>query len=324
MTWYSITATGPISIGNLTPIGQNSGQVGCRFPPNGHHLAGCLNLPPDCQIWGPFWYFSRSLYLVLPQTVYTTDVNHTDENTLPNNFYCLQWRDSQWKVRLEHEDQEIEIIGGRYLINANILKSFWQSGKRENLNPDNHPLKNLPWQTLTLSHNSREDFQVKDEGGFFAEMTTLMDVGWAIAIKIIGDYQPPQWSYLGAGGVPVVITPLTSSWDWLGDSVTEEVTGGILLTGALWQRGKQKMSVPTPNLPLKAYAADVGQPWQSWKKVKHRHQQNQLISVLTPGEWLTPAGAVYLWEGNCPLSHSGPINDVYNRHVLGYGHLWLF
>lgn len=324
MTWFSITPSAPITIGNLTPVGQNSGQVGCRFPPNGHHLAGCLNLPTNCQLWGPFWWKFPSLYVVLPQTIYTVDV---DRGTLalPDNFYRMQWVSGQWQVQPQHQEQPIELIGGRYLIEANTLKSFWHQGHWNS----NQDLALLPWTHLTLSHNSREDYQVKDEGGFFAEMTTLLDPEWAIVVKIKGDYTPPVWSSLGAGGTPVVIQSERRGqrYDWLGgpvDNTTGDSTGGILLTGALWQQGTQKSSIPYPNLPIKAYAADLPIPWQSWTKVKTRHHPNQKMQVLTPGEWLTPAGAVYLWEDKSSLFQSGPLSDVYHRDALGYGHLWLF
>lgn len=49
--------------------------------------------------------------------------------------------------------------------------------------------------------------------------------------------------------------------------------------------------------------------------------------ALVPGEWMTPAGAVYLWEDTAPIQQSGPYRDPLNpmkRDVLGYGHLWLF
>ncbi len=347
--WYSITATGPIAIGNLTPIGQNSGQVGCRFPPNGHHLAACVNLPSHCQLWGPFWYYSRSLYLILPNPVYTTDIDR-DQDTLPNNFYRLQWQNNRWIVQDQHLEaylnEDIEIIGSQYLIKASFLKEFWNVGgiEIENTDEDAHPLQPFPWQTLVLSHNSREDFQVKDEGGFFAEMATLINPSWSIAIKIIGNYdderpgdyersKPPKWGSLGAGNVPVVINPIpkqrSESWEWLGDSI-DSSTGGILLTGALWQLGKQKISVPFPNDVsfsnnlVKTYAAEMAIPWQSWKKTKNPLKSNQSVKKLIPGEWLTPAGAVYLWNDPSIFNQSGPLLDPYNRHVLGYGHLWLF
>lgn len=320
MTWYTITPSAPITIGNLTPVGQNSGQVGCRFPPNGHHLAGCLNLPTDCQLWGVFWWKFPQLYVVLPQTVYTLDVDR-DLNALPSNFYRMRWNMNQWEVQPQHQDQPLEMIGGRYLIEANTLKTFWNQEYYD----DNKALAHFPWLTLTLSHNSREDYQVKDEGGFFAEMTTLLDPEWAIAVKILGNYTPPVWSTLGAGGTPVVIQPERRGqrYDWLGDPVANS-KGGILLTGALWQQNQRKLSIPFPNLPIKAYAADLPVPWQSWTTVKHRHQPSQRIQTRTPGEWLTPAGAVYLWDGETHLTHSSPLADVYHRDALGYGHLWLF
>jgi hypothetical protein len=145
----------------------------------------------------------------------------------------------------------------------------------------------------------------------------------AIAVKIIGNYTPPPDSFLGAGATPVVIKTLRRNWDWLG-APCADATGAVLLTAALWEQPKEKMSVPHPNFPIKAYAADSPSPWQSWKKVKDRNNPQQKVPVLTPGEWLTPAGAVYLWEGESPVSQSGPLTDAYHRDALGYGHLWLF
>ncbi len=316
--WYSITPAGPVAIGNLTPVGLNSGQVGCRWPPNGHHLAACLNLPKDCQLWGPFWYSGQDIYVPLPQPVYTLDTKR--EHIPPQNIYRLQWHEQHWQVQPEHRDKEIEMVGGRYLIPGNSLKHFWKAGK--STSPS---LQQLPWSTLTLSHNSREDFQVKDEGGFFAEMTTLMHAGWSILVKAIGEYTPPTWSILGAGGTPVAIAPVRRNWDWL-EAECPNATGAVLLTGALWQKQQLKRSVPYPSGAIQAYAADTGVPWQSWKKVRDRHQPEQQVSVLTPGEWLTPAGAVYLWDrvAPAPVQKSGPFPDSYQRYVLGYGHLWLF
>jgi len=224
-------------------------------------------------------------------------------------------------VRPEHDGQEVEVIGGQYLIPANIFRSFWQAGKWEN-----PPLVSLPWETLTLSHNRRENYQVAEEAGFFAEQTTLLQPSCAIAVKIIGDYEPPAESSLGAGKTPVIIKRLKREWDWLGDSC-ENPAGAVLLTGALWEdQDLPKTSVPYPNLDshIKGYAADSPVPWQSWKKVKDRNNPEQQARSLTPGEWLTPAGAVYLWDGESPVTRSGPLQDPYYRHVLGYGHLWLF
>ncbi|MFP4124076.1 MAG: hypothetical protein ACLFWI_24380 [Coleofasciculus sp.] len=320
--WYSLTPAGPIAIGNLTPVGQNSGQVGCRWPPNGHQLAACLNLPRDCQLLGPFWYFDTNLYVPLPQPVYTLET----KNDPPQQIYRLQWHQQRWRVQPDHQDQDIEIVGGKYLIPGNSLKAFWNAGKSTS-----PKLKHLPWQTLTLSHNHRdEEFQVKEEAGFFAEMTTLMDTKWSMLVKVIGDYTPPNWSILGAGGTPVAIAPVRSKcWDWL-EADCPHSTGAVLLTGALWQKPPLKRSVPYPPTAIKAYAADRGIPWQSWKKVRAKatlgdsHQPQKRVQVLTPGEWLTPAGAVYLWDGVAPIQKSGPFPDPFQRHVLGYGHLWLF
>jgi hypothetical protein len=321
--WYTITPTAPINIGNLTPVGQNSGQVGCRWPPNGHHLAACLQIPTHCQIWGPFWGYNRELYLTLPQTVYTTDVDR-DKDQKPNHIYRLQWRSGQWQVRSEHENEEIELIGGRYLIAATYLDSFWQYGQETE-----RVIEQNPWQTLTLSHNSREEYQVKEEGGFFAEMVTELKPGWTILVKVIGDYTPPRGGILGAGGTPVILTPHRNypHFDNLGRD-NQEANGAVLLTGALWQKQEYghlvSISQPYPPVELAGYAADLGVPWQSWKSVKNRHNPNQRIQVLTPGEWLTPAGAVYIGERGVLGTKSGPWSDRFNRHALGYGHLWLF
>lgn len=313
--WYSITPAGTVAIGNLTPVGQNSGQVGCRWPPNGHHLAACLNLPSHCQLLGPFWYSGRDIYLTLPLPVYRLE--SADE--LPQEIFRFQWRDGQWQVHPEHLGKKIEIVGGRYLIRGSDLTFFWKQGKK-----DKPALQPLPWSTLTLSHNSREDFQVKDEGGFFAEMTTLMNPGWSILVKVIGESKRDPWSFLGAGATPVAIAPVERiNADWL-EAPCANATGAVLLTGALWQKGNLKVSIPHPSFAIKAYAAEMGIPWQSWKKVKDRHNPQKRVQVLTPGEWMTPAGAVYLWEGAAPVQRSGPVADPYNRHALGYGHLWLF
>jgi hypothetical protein len=322
--WYSLTPAGPVTLGNLTPVGQNSGQVGCRWPPNGHQLAACLNLPTSCQLWGPFWLYEDRLYVVLPQTFYALEDEQLRE---PESFAIHRLRldgDHRWQVRSEHEGKPIKMIGGQYLISGtDFQKHFGTVGKPE------HPhLHHLPWRTLTLSHNSREDYQVKDEGGFFAEMTTLLNPGWSLLVGIIGDYQPAKWGVLGAGGMPVAIAPIEAEvqerWSWLGASCPGS-TGGVLMTGSLWQKQEQKISWPCPPRPLqiKAYAAAQGEPWQSWKKVVDRKDARKRVSVLTPGEWLTPAGAVYLWEGEGP-QQSGPWPDLFKRHVLGYGHLWLF
>ncbi|MFB2976534.1 type III-B CRISPR module-associated Cmr3 family protein [Microseira sp. BLCC-F43] len=324
--WYTIAPAGAIAIGNLTPVGQNSGQVGCRWPPNGHQLAACLNLPKDCQLWGPFWYSGREMYVTLPLPVYCLESKTLE---LPQEIFRMQWRDEQWQVRPEHQAQAIELIGGRYLIAGKTLKQLWQQGQMKN---SQLQLQELPWQTLTLSHNSREDYQVKDEGGFFAEMTTLIKPGWSILVKVIGEYEKdkpddqknkPKWSFLGAGATPVLISPVRVIDSWLTAECSNS-TGAVLLTGALWQQGHRKVSCPVPSVPIKAYAAETGIPWQSWKKVKHHDDSNRRVQVLTPGEWMTPAGAVYLWEGTAPLKQSEPLPDSHHRHVLGYGHLWLF
>jgi len=323
--WYKIIPTGPITIGNLTPVGQNSGQVGCRWPPNGHQLAACLNLPSQSQLWGPFWEYKSEFYVPLPLPVYTLDLNIASPN-LPRNLYRMQWTNTeQWQVQPEHQGKDIEVIGGQYLIPGNTLQLFWQEQKlmfKSGTAPDNL-LQPLPWSSLTLSHNRRQDFQVVDEGGFFAEQTTLMAPGWSILVKIIGDYQPPDWGILGAG-TPVTMSPIQekNNWQWLTASCPQP-QGGILLTAALWQQPGRKISVPKPP-GVKGYAAEMGIPWQSWKKVRDRKDPNRRVSVLTPGEWMTPAGAVYLWEGTPPVSESGPYPDAFHRDALGYGHLWLF
>ena len=318
MTWYAIHPSGPITLGNLTPVGQNSGLVGCRWPPNGHQLAACIQLPPDSQMWGPFWSFRDDLYLPLPLPVYTT--SEIKDGKIPENLYRMTDGENGWQVRPEHQEQEIEVIGGQYVIQASAFRAFWQEGKFDR---SPLPIKNLPWETLTLSHNSRENYEVKEEGGFFAEMTTLLKPHWSIALKLIGNHTPPTDTFFGAGATPVVIKPLNRKWDWLGDRC-ENATGAVLLTSALWEQPTGKTSLPYPNLPIKAYAADSPLPWQSWKYVKDRNNTQQQVRVLTPGEWLTPAGAVYLWEGESPVKTSGPLSDSFHRDALGYGHLWLF
>jgi len=319
--WYSITPAGPVAIGNLTPVEQNSGQVGCRWPPNGHHLAGCLGLPQRAQLWGPFWYNGTTLYVPVPQTVYALpDPNPTQSGgppPPPQDIFRLQWREGYWQPLPQHQGQDIELLGDRYLMPINSLRDFWPRYQSTTAQ-----LVHLPWQTLTLSHNRRKDFQVVEEGGFFAEMTTLMNPGWSLAVRLMGDFTPPRWSTLGAGGTPVVINPLRESWDWLGDPCPN-ATGAVLLTGALWSDAPAKLSRPHPE-GIRAYAATTGEPWQTWKRVPDRKDRSRKVSVLTPGEWLTPAGAVYLWPSAAPVAQSGPMPDPFQRHVLGYGHLWLF
>ncbi|MDY7012419.1 MAG: hypothetical protein SVX43_02255 [Cyanobacteriota bacterium] len=325
MTHYSITPAGTVAIGNLTPVGQNSGQVGCRWPPNGHHLAACLqfNEGQSCQLRGPFWYRGgEDIYVPLPLPIYRLEEPPL-ENTIPQAIYSFQWRDGRWQVLPEHQGKTIEQIGGQYLIRGTSLRNLYESGAIRSV--ESGELHPLPWQTLTLSHNRREDYQVREEGGFFAEMTTLLAPGWSILVEIIGDYEPPEWSSIGAGGTPARITRVDDLDDaWLYRSV-EEPAGAVLLTGALWSKPEEMLSVPHPPVPLKGYAAETGEPWQSWTQVPHREDRGRKVRVLTPGEWMTPAGAVYLWpEGEAPIQESQPYRDPYKRHVLGYGHLWLF
>jgi len=318
--WYSITPTGPITLGNLAAVGQNSGRVGCRWPPNGHHLAAALDLPKSAQLWGPFWFNGVNLFVPIPQTVYTTD--KLKDSDLPKSLYRMQWLDGHWQIRPEHQGAKtVEQLGGRFLLRTQDLEQLWKQGKLTSTNY----LQPLPWQTLTLSHNHRENYQVKEDGGFFAEMTTLLTPGWSLLVRILGGYTPPTRSSLGAGRTPVVITAVDrphTSWASLG-APWPDATGAILLTGALWSNSTDKCSLPYPSQaqPL-AYAADLGQPWQTWKFIK-KPKQGTARSVLTPGEWLTPAGAVYLWE-TAPVQKSGPMRDRFHRDALGYGHLWLF
>ncbi|MGY2779716.1 hypothetical protein ACVW0B_001623 [Thermostichus sp. MS-CIW-23] len=315
VNWLTLTPAGPLSLGNLTPVGQNSGQVGCRWPPNGHQLAACLGLPSSARLWGPFWHSlasPRSFYVPLPLPVYALD----EGKDKLERVFRLQEVGGYWQPRSEHERKPIQVVGGSRLISGVGLRSLWRDGTVEG-----RELVELPWRTLTLSHNSRQDYQVREEGGFFAEMTTLMDPGWSILVGILGEYEPPRWGTLGAGGMPVAIQPVKLiGWEWLGEEC-KGATGGVLLTGALWS--KQTYSVPCPE-GVRAYAAETGVPWQSWKKVKDRKDPGRRVAVLTPGEWLTPAGAVYLWQEGSPIQKSGPMPDPFHRDALGYGHIWLF
>lgn len=335
--WYSLVPAGGVALGNLTPVGQNSGQVGYRWPPNGHQLAACLRLPRNCQIWGPFWHWSSQpyeIYVTLPQTSYYLEADRPNLDVLPKRIFRSQYREERWQVKSEHQQQNIVNIGGEFLIRGTYLSNFWQRGELRK--PPLIPLSQV-WQPLTLSHNRRDNYQVPDEGGFFAEMATVMQPGWSILVKIWGDYTPPEAACLGAGSTPVAINPLPRIRDeWL-DSRPDKSQGAILLTGALWQEKPQPLSIPYPTFAdgsqVKAHAAETGIPWQSWKHVQHRQNQQQKISVLTPGEWLTPAGAVYLWEANSSIRKSEPLRNPpdskkefkrFNHWALGYGHLWLF
>lgn len=318
--WYRLFPTGPVSISNFAPVGQNSGQVACRWPPNGHHLAACLQLPSDCQLLGPFWHYQQSLFVPLPLPVYRV----VDENSDSPRFYRQEYNAQLqgWEVQPQHRNQKIEVVGGRYLIKDTSLQSLWQQGKVVSTGANIYP---LPWQVLTLSHNRREDYQVVEEGGFFAEMTTLLAPSWSLVVGIQGSYQPPPSTTLGAGGTPVVIHPYNYQGQWLTDPVPN-AKGAVLLTGALWSDAKtnKRLSVPYPPVPLQGFAGDSGQPWQTWKTVKNRADPHKRVRVLAPGEWLTPAGAVYLWSNQSPVTHSGPYPDPWHRDALGYGHLWLF
>lgn len=318
MTWYSITPTGTITLGNLTPVGQNSGLVGCRWPPNGNQLAAALNLPKTTQMWGPFWLHEKNLYLPVPQGVYTHRLPST-QNTRVLDLYRMYWQE---KWQLHHQttpDIEIEQLGGKYLIKSQDFRQLWEQGFLNQVE-----VQPLPWQTLTLSHNRREDFQVVEEGGLYAEKTILMASKWSIVIKVIGKGEPQKYGTLGAGATPIVTVPLenleTESWEFLGAEIPD-ADGAVLLTSALWSNGRTKTSHPYPDQhePL-AYLAQQGEPWQTWKTVSHKLTPER---KLTPGEWLTPAGAIYRWH-KAPITKSGPLLDPFNRHVWGYGHLWLF
>ncbi|MCB8788991.1 type III-B CRISPR module-associated Cmr3 family protein [Planktothrix agardhii] len=337
--WYTITPSGPITLGNLTPVGQNSGQVGCRWPPNGHQLAACLfaNSPKITQfkrqLLGPFWCYQEEVYFTLPQTIYyEPSKQNSDKNKPPTSLFRMQLqenqlREKQWSVQSKHEQKDVEMLGGQFLIDREGLQDLC---KKKYWSRNGEQLQELPWETLTLSHNRRgDDFQVLEENGFFAEMTTLLKPGWSILVKIIGEdynYRTEANSFLGAGATPITIQPIDLDLDWL-EADCPDATGAVLLTAALWQKNnKHKVSVPYPPCSLKAYAAENGIPWQTWKKVKDRNDPKKTVPVLTPGEWMTPAGAIYLWEGFPPISKSGPFPnpDDYKRDVLGYGHLWLF
>ena len=106
--WYRIYPTGPVSISNFAPVGQNSGQVACRWPPNGHHLAACLQLPQNCQLLGPFWHRDHSVFVTLPLPVYRLV-------TAPKSFYRQQYNAQLygWEVQAQHQDEKIEVVGGR-------------------------------------------------------------------------------------------------------------------------------------------------------------------------------------------------------------------
>jgi hypothetical protein len=319
--WYSITPTGPITLGNLVAVGQNSGQVGCRWPPNGHHLAAALDLPNHCQLWGPFWFNGVNLHVPMPHTVYTNQA--VTGNKKPQALYRMQWQGGRWQVQAAHQGQSIEQLADRFLVRTQDLTQLWTAQKLTTTTD----LQPIPWDTLTLNHNRREDYQVTAEGGFFAEMTTLMKPGWSILVRILGSFTPPSHSRLGAGRTPVVIEAvdprLSQRWESLGADCPG-ATGAVLLTGALWSNPDTKQSLPYPPHPKPcAYGAGMGVPWQSFKFMRHP-KSGEPRSVLTPGEWLTPAGAVYLWDGQAPSQQSGPLTDPFHRHVLGYGHLWLF
>ncbi|NLQ05443.1 hypothetical protein [Cylindrospermopsis raciborskii] len=310
--WYKITPSGSLTLGNLTPVGQNSGLVGCRWPPNGNQLAATLNLPRNSQMWGPFWGYENNLYLPLPQTAYTV----TGSTSSPyRELYRMFW-DRGWQLQDQHK--EIEHLGGGHLIRAEGLKQLWQQGK---LRVTDEQLKPLPWKTLTLSHNRRENFQVVEEGGFYAEKTILLDPGWSIFVKIMGEELPYNHGILGAGRTPVSITGLTTArtenWEYIGET-NGKANSAILLTPALWSNPRTKTSLPyPPEFPPVSYAAELGKPWQTWKTLPDEQTR------LTPGEWLTPAGAVYKWQ-TPPLTRSGPYPDSFNRDKWGYGHLWFY
>jgi hypothetical protein len=324
--WYTLTPAGPLTLGNLTPVGQNSGQVGCRWPPNGHHLAAALELPKTAQLWGPFWFYRGDLYLPMPQGVYTDAKNPLQPEQLSKgiNLYRMRW-DSGWCLQEAHlhTPTEVEQLGGRLLIKSQDFQQLWKAGS---LKPAKL-LKPLPWQTLTLSHNRRENYEVVQDGGFYAEMTVLLNPGWSILVNCLGNGAPPDRSSLGAGRTPVVIQALdparTKNWDFLG-AACAGADGAVLLTSALWSDATQKVSLPyPPGAEPMAYAAELGEPWQSWKYLASP-KTGMPRSVLTPGEWSTPAGAIYRWAKQAPVQRSGPFPDRFNRHVLGYGHLWLF
>jgi|GEM_PF-1278194 CRISPR-associated protein (Cas_Cmr3) len=327
MTWYTITPAGTLTLGNLTPVGQNSGQVGCRWPPNGHQLAAALNLPTSAQLWGPFWLYDRNLYLSLPQGVYTdTPLTGKTENNASKsiNLHRMYWQQETqtWQVQRKHQGADIEQVGGRFLISSQDFQQLWKQGSLQTTG-----LQPQPWQTLTLSHNRREDYQVVEDGGFYAEQTILLEVGWSLLVKVLGQGTPQTHGTLGAGRTPVVIRSVTGTqtqrWEFLGEDCSD-ADSAVLLTGALWSNTEAKTSLPyPPDAEPIAYAADLGQPWQSWKQM-HDKNTGGLRSRLTPGEWLTPAGAIYRWENQAPTQRSGPLKDPFNRHVLGYGHLWLF
>ena len=337
--WYSLVPAGAISLGNLTPVGQNSGQVGCRFPPNGHHLAACLRLPTNCQLWGAFWHHvsrPNDIFITLPQTTYCLEGDLEAENKLPSKIFRSQWREGRWQVKSGHQQQNPVSLGGEYLIEGCSFRSFWNMGRLKIFSGELVPISQV-WQSLTMTHNSRDNYVVKDEAGFFAEMATFMTSGWSILVKIIGDYTPPKYGCLGAGATPVAINPLQDiNDDWL-DARPEKTQGAVLLTGALWQKQDRPVSIPYPIFhdggETIAYAAETAIPWQSWKKITLRGRENKRVQTLTPGEWLTSAGAVYLWGERCPVKQSEPLRDDpnakreakrFNNWALGYGHLWLF
>ena len=319
--WYTITPAGNVTLGNLTPVGQNSGQVGCRWPPNGHQLAAVLDLPRSDQLWGPFWFHDRNLYLPIPQGVYTDASPLTPEAFSKGiNLFRMYWRDG-WQLQDVHQGQDIEQMGGRFLIRSQDFQQLWQQGRLTNVQ-----LQPLPWEILTLSHNRREEYQVVEEGGFYAERTILMKAGWSILVKVLGQGNSQNHGTLGAGRTPVVISQVSATyaqgWGFLGDSCPD-ADSAVLLTGALWSDREAKTSLPyPPDAKPIAYAADLGEPWQSWKMMPDK-KNGGLHSRLTPGEWLTPAGAVYRWE-KAPTQQSGPLKDPFNRDAWGYGHLWLF
>ena len=200
-----------MAIGNLTPVGQNSGQVGCRWPPNGHHLAGCLGLPQRAQLWGAFLVQRHHPLCagapngLCPARI-PTQPSPVGRRRPPQDIFRLQWREGYWQPLPQHQGQDIELLGDRYLMPINSLRDFWPRYQSTTAQ-----LVHLPWQTLTLSHNRRKDFQVVEEGGFFAEMTTLMNPGWSLAVRLMGDFYPtPAGAPWGPGARRWSSTPCGS------------------------------------------------------------------------------------------------------------------
>ena len=365
--WYTLTPLDVLMFRDAKPFtpGERAWASG-RFPPTGHVISGAIQTylqeRVTLRIRGPFLCFDEQLYFPKPLHL------HKGFPMVPipwlpkeDSYGKCQWDQTRPAplISRDHASGSTKDQGTTYFSSTQIRKLL--KGEQESigegvLEPFYREVR--PHNTLHVGKR-----QVKEEGGYFVEISIRLKWGWSLAVSLeIQDEQTRTWHplnlpegthlRLGGEGHQVLVNPcleIARQWQELqkisqANFQSQKRCLAYLVTPGAFVRKTNGVSMcrawpwewklvypgnanALPG-PLVSVATDKPIPINGRTRAFNNTQQ-EIFSLPAPQVFAAPPGSVYYLEYPTSLMQDNEVvngmpNPVHRWRQLGYSEmLWL-